>query len=152
MALSLACQLLQEEQYWQEEEQKADINSLFPMKKSERNFSQRFLTRKSETLKAKEEIQRLFKSGKRVKAKHVSIVYAPNDRLSSRFLFCADRSARKANERNRIKRVLRALIASNQQSIEGNMDIALIASYGFTELSFEVRLKTLKNLFSKLES
>jgi hypothetical protein len=39
MALSLACQLLQEEQYWQEEEQKADINLLFPMKKSERNFS-----------------------------------------------------------------------------------------------------------------
>ncbi len=110
------------------------------------------MTRKSETLKAKEEIQRLFKSGKRVKAKHVSLVYAPNDRLSSRFLFCADRSARKANQRNRIKRVLRALVASNQNYNPANMDIALIASIQFTELSFELRLKTLTNLFLKLES
>ncbi len=110
------------------------------------------MTRKSETLKAKEEIKRLFKSGKRVKAKHVSLVYAPNGRLSSRFLFCADRSARKANQRNRIKRVLRALIASNPEYSTANMDIALIASIQFTELSFEMRLKTLKNLFLKLES
>ena len=110
------------------------------------------MTRKSETLKVKEEIQRLFKSGKRVKAKHVSLVYAPNDHSLSRFIFCADRSARKANERNRIKRVLRALVASNQESIGVNMDIALIANFKFTELSFELRLKTLKNLFLKLES
>ena len=110
------------------------------------------MTKKSETLKAKDEIERLFKSGKRVKAKNISLVYAPNELSRSRFLFCSDRSARKANERNRIKRVLRALTASNSEFVRGNMDIALIASYGFTELSFEVRLKTLKNLFLKLES
>lgn len=110
------------------------------------------MTKKSETLKAKDEIERLFKSGKRVKAKNISLVYAPNEHSVSRFLFCSDRSARKANERNRIKRVLRALIVSNSEFAKGNMDIALIASYGFTELSFEVRLKTLKNLFLKLES
>jgi ribonuclease P protein component len=110
------------------------------------------LTRKSETLKAKEEIQSLFKLGKRVKAKHISLVYAPNDKAFPRFLYCADKYARKASQRNRIKRVLRALVASYSGLTLDNLDIALIANHGFTELSFELRIKTLKNLFSKLES
>ncbi|MBP7283817.1 MAG: ribonuclease P protein component [Leptospiraceae bacterium] len=110
------------------------------------------MTRKSETLKAKEEIQNLFKFGKRVKAKHISLVYIPNKTSSTRFLFCADRYARKANKRNRIKRVLRALVANNSNFIWGNVDIALIANYEFTKLSFDLRLKTLKFLCLKLES
>ncbi|MBK8397322.1 MAG: ribonuclease P protein component [Leptospiraceae bacterium] len=110
------------------------------------------MTKKSETLKVKEEIENLFKFGKRVKAKHISLVYIPNKTSSMRFLFCADRYARKANKRNRIKRVLRALVANHSSIFGGNADIALIANYEFTKLSFELRLKTLRYLSQKVES
>lgn len=110
------------------------------------------MTKKSETLKAKEEIQNLFKFGKRVQAKHISLVYLPNQKTCTRFLFCAERSAKKANQRNQIKRVLRALVSSEQTSLLGNWDIALIANGKFTELEHDLRLRTIKNLFLKLES
>ena len=66
--------------------------------------------------------------------------------------FCSDRSQEKQTSATGLSSVLRALTASNSEFAKVNMDIALIASYGFTELSFEVRLKTLKKSLQKLES
>jgi len=109
------------------------------------------LTRISETLKAKEEIKSLFQKGKRIKANHISLVYASNQISLNRYLFCAERFTKKAHKRNRIKRVLRALVHCIDFIFPVNVDIAIIADSRFTELDFEVRKQTLKNLFLKVK-
>lgn len=79
-------------------------------------------------------------------------MYATNKLSINRYVFCSDRYARKAHDRNRIKRVLRALVFHIDKKFPVNMDIALIANTQFTQLDFQSRLVTLKNLFFKIQS
>lgn len=106
---------------------------------------------KAETLRIKKEIQELFKTGKRVKRDRLHLVFKPNRGQGCRYVFCADRTARKAHERNRIKRVLRALVTEPGCNVDSSFDIALIAGLEFTRLEYSQRVNILAGLMSKLK-
>ncbi|MCB1156236.1 MAG: ribonuclease P protein component [Leptospiraceae bacterium] len=103
------------------------------------------------TLRSKKEIQAVFKKGKKLSSYPLRIFYLKNGVSITRFLYCSDRTARTAVRRNRVKRVLRACIRELESSVSPGFDIAIIASYLFTEKLFFERIRQLKELLQKID-
>lgn len=103
---------------------------------------------KPETLKSKTEIKELFHNGKRLTFFPLTLVYRSNSLNNCRYLFCTDRSIKRAVDRNRIKRILREIVS--KKSGPQGFDIALIAKieYGLNDSLFrsQIFLKLLKKI------
>ncbi|MCB1180236.1 MAG: ribonuclease P protein component [Leptospiraceae bacterium] len=104
-----------------------------------------------ETLKSKSDIKALFRTGKKLYFKNLTIYFLKNSKNQIRFLFCPDKTSPKAVQRNRVKRVLRAHIQTIDLSKVSNLDIALIAKKSFAEMNFEQRKIIFNNLILKLK-
>lgn len=102
------------------------------------------------TLKSEQRIKSLFKKGKRFSKSPLSVVFLKNGTVVNHYLYCADRSANTAVKRNRIKRILRALVSELKLPDIG-YDIAFIASFNFNTLSYMERKQLVLFLFKKIE-
>ncbi|MBE7412104.1 MAG: ribonuclease P protein component [Leptospiraceae bacterium] len=102
------------------------------------------MNKKPSALKNKTEISFIFTKGKKIQKFPIKILFITNKTTSNRFLFCADRSAKNAVERNRIKRMQRSVIQEIQDDIPQGYDIAIICNANFTKLEYSVRVKKIK--------
>ncbi len=94
----------------------------------------------------------IFKEGKRIQKFPVTVLFRANETESNRFLYCTDRSVKKAVSRNRVKRTLRAVVHEMQNDIPQGFDIALIGGENFSKLNITDRMKKLKNLLLKMKN
>jgi ribonuclease P protein component len=106
---------------------------------------------RKETLTGKPDIKALFQSGKRLASKNIAIFYRPNSKNCIRILYCSDKTSKTAVQRNRVKRVLRALFQSLDLGSLPSVDIAVKASYSFTEIEYALRQQMVKSLISKIK-
>ncbi|MEM7180691.1 MAG: ribonuclease P protein component [Spirochaetota bacterium] len=102
------------------------------------------------TLTSKLEIQKLFQRGRRTTQFPLTIVYRKNNHSFNRYLFCADRSCRKAVSRNKVKRLLRVLSREASEQIGVFFDIALIANVKLIEYTHEQRKKAYQRLLQQM--
>lgn len=65
--------------------------------------------RRSERLRAKHDIQRCYQHGRRIKAKHLAVYFAPNRARQCRIGVTASRKVGRATVRNRLKRQAREI-------------------------------------------
>jgi len=98
------------------------------------------------TLKEKSEIKELFRKGRRKSDRNLTIYYRKSSKGLTRVLFCADKSSKIAVERNRVKRVLRALLRDESILLPTEYDIALVGGMGFIKKKFPER----KEIFNQL--
>ncbi len=103
------------------------------------------MKKKPPVLKSKTAIGLVFEKGKRIQKFPVKVLYRANETDSNRFLYCTDRSTKKAVDRNRVKRTLRAAIYEIQEHIPQGFDIALISNEKFSEMNFILRVKKIKS-------
>ena len=106
---------------WLGEGLKDGKNSPLPMRKS--------LT-KREILRTKREIDRLFRSGRRVSVNGAKLVYTRNDLSESRVFITLIRKYGNAVQRNRAKRVVREVYRVNKLNIKPGWDLGFILSPG----------------------
>jgi ribonuclease P protein component len=102
-----------------------------------------------ETIRKKSEIRVLFKTGKRLQLNPLVVFYKKNSLDKTRYLFCADRSCKNAVQRNRSKRVLRAVVTELGVVPQG-LDVALVAGIAYGQLSFTDRVSLLKKAFARI--
>ncbi len=112
---------------------------------------------KSEKLKSKELIGRLFTEGKTIVSGSLQAFYLPNDQIEGAKLLTAisvsKRNFKKAVARNRIKRLLREAYRRNKAFYFNNIttDYALMILYiGKTKPSFEALNTNMNVLLEKL--
>jgi ribonuclease P protein component len=86
----------------------------------------------------------LFQSSEKISCFPLTILFRPNQDGISRFLFCSQRNAKTAVNRNRIKRRLREAVSSKLGSIPQGYDIALIAHKAVVDMKFSELLDSLE--------
>ncbi|MCB1192734.1 MAG: ribonuclease P protein component [Leptospiraceae bacterium] len=109
------------------------------------------MKKKAITLKSQKEIKKLFKKGIRVTKYPLTFIYQSNDLDFNRYLFCANRSIGKAVKRNRVKRVLRAIIYNLNESTKQGFDIALVANFNFILMDYREREALCLSLLKKIK-
>jgi ribonuclease P protein component len=70
--------------------------------------------------------------------------------LDTEILYCSDKTSQNAVQRNRTKRILRALVRENKDKIPDQMDIAIISKREIEDLDFTLRVELLASLLSKI--
>jgi len=70
--------------------------------------------------------------------------------LDTEILYCSDKTSQNAVQRNRTKRILRALVRENKDKIPDQMDIAIISKREIEDLDFTQRVELLASLLSKI--
>jgi len=98
------------------------------------------------TLTDRSEIKELFQKGKRINNKILSICFKKNNLSYSRYLFCSDRKSKTAVNRNRIKRILRAILREKEMLRPEGFDLALLGGMGLLNANFNERKKVLSGL------
>ncbi len=105
------------------------------------------------TLSDKKIIKEVFQKGIRIGSRVLSICYKKNSLTLTKYLFCSDRTAKNAVSRNRVKRILRAIIREQDFNHPIGYDIAIIGGKDFANKDFSERKKILytllKNVFIK---
>ncbi|HNI26521.1 MAG TPA: ribonuclease P protein component, partial [Leptospiraceae bacterium] len=89
--------------------------------------------------------------GRLVKTEGLSVRYRRNTVSSVRVLYCSERKTKSAVDRNRIKRVLRAILNTEYLPVPDHFDLALTANLEFTKMKYEFRVKALESLLSKIQ-
>ncbi|MCE9501430.1 MAG: ribonuclease P protein component [Leptospira sp.] len=102
------------------------------------------------TLKSPSEIRILFESGKRAQKFPLSVVFRKNNLNHNRYLYCTDRKVKLAVDRNRIKRVLRAIVKDLHAGNRTGYDIAMITNLKFSNLKYSERIHSASYLFKKI--
>ena len=102
---------------WPDVVRKVGKNSPLPMRRS--------LT-KSEILRTKREIDRLFRSGKRVTVNGAKLVYTRNDRTDNRVFVTLVRKYGNAVQRNRAKRIAKEVYRNHKSIIQPGWDLGFI--------------------------
>lgn len=77
-------------------------------------------------------------------------MFKKNNSLHTYFLFCSEKKLKKATDRNRVKRVLRALIKNI--IYPNGYNIAIISNLNLNKISHLERVSSLQNLISKIKS
>jgi ribonuclease P protein component len=70
--------------------------------------------------------------------------------LDTEIIYCSDKSSKNAVQRNRTKRLLRAIVRENKDKIPQQMDIAIIGKREIEDLSFIKRVDLLASLLLKI--
>lgn len=116
--------------FLQEEEPQADISSLPVMRKS--------LT-KSEIVRNRPEIDRIFKKGKAVSCKGVKLIVWKNDLGWSRIIVIPVRHYGDAVQRNKIRRQIKEIWRTSKERLVSGYDFAFVVypgnAYDFTTLT-----------------
>jgi len=120
------------------DELREERNSPLPMRRS--------LTKK-QILRTKREIDKLFRSGKRVSVNGAKLVYTRNDLDESRGFFTLIRKYGNSVERNRAKRVVKEVYRLNQLNIQPGWDLGFILFPG--DDCFQIREAQIIALLSK---
>lgn len=88
-------------------------------------------------LKKHNEFQRLFKKGKKVYSRYLTIVYQPH-RQNTVMGIALSKKHGKAVKRNRIKRLIRAAFSNNMDKLAGNFSIIILPKvceeYSYAEI------------------
>ncbi|WP_108977402.1 ribonuclease P protein component [Leptospira ryugenii] len=92
-------------------------------------------------------MQELFRQPKKFGNKPLLMLLRKNQKEDSFFLFCPDKSHKRAVDRNKTKRILRDLVRRHIHSIPKGYDIALIAQFEFSKCSPDKRYALFQNLF-----
>ena len=85
---------------------------------------------KREILRTKREIDRLFRSGRRVTVNGAKLVYTRNDLSESRVFITLIRKYGNAVQRNRAKRVVREVYRAHKLNIQPGWDLGFILTPG----------------------
>ncbi len=103
-----------------------------------------------ERIRLQRDFDRIFKKGKKIWVdKYLLIIFAPNDLTYRRVGIIVSSKVGTAVERNRVKRVLRAVFRRNKDLFPENSDIVLIANPSIKNLDY---WKILQLLQEKLKS
>ena len=101
-------------------------------------------------LKLKRDFDRVFKKGRGVSQDFLFLKLLPNDSAKSRFgIIVSQKISKKATERNKIRRRIRAAIFKKLPGLEDNFDAVIIALPGVEEKDFRTIEKTITELFKK---
>lgn len=108
------------------------------------------MNKKVISLKSQKDIKTLFKQGVKITKYPLTIIYCKNGLEYNRYLYCVNRKVGSAVKRNRVKRILRAIINKNNECTKQGFDIALVANYKITLTDYRERetlcLSLLRNI------
>lgn len=105
---------------------------------------------KTNRLKKKKDIERVFKNGKGFKEDFLILKVLKNDLENSRFAFIVSQKvSKKAVLRNKIRRRLSELVRLKIKEIKKGLDIVLLALPGLEERNFWETEETINKLFQK---
>lgn len=100
-------------------------------------------------LKKNGDFQKLFKKGKRVFSRTLTVIYSPA-REKTVMGIALSKKHGKAVKRNRIKRLIRAAFSDNFEKLNGNYALVIMPKicdeYSYTEIE-----KSLLNCFRRME-
>lgn len=102
------------------------------------------------TLSDKKLIKEVFQKGIRVGSKALSICFKKNSLTQTRYLFCSDRTTKTAVYRNKVKRILRALVREKDLVHPSGYDIAILGGKEFVNKDFSERKKILFTLLKNV--
>jgi ribonuclease P protein component len=102
------------------------------------------------TLTDRNQIREVFRKGTRKGSKALNICFKKNSLSFTRYLFCSDKTSKNAVNRNRIKRVLRALVHERDIEHPVGFDIAITGGLELNSLKFYERKKVLMNLLQNV--
>jgi len=102
------------------------------------------------TLKLRGDIRILFESGRKLQKFPLSVIFKKNNLNHNRYIYCSDRKVKLAVHRNKIKRVLRAVVRDLHKNIQNGYDIAMITNIRYSEIKYSERIETALSLFRKI--
>ncbi len=101
-------------------------------------------------LKRKKDFARVFKKGKGFRGQGLFLKALSGGANQSRFgIIVSQKISKKATERNKIRRRIRAAIFKKLPGLEDNFDAVIIALPGVEEKDFRTIEKTITELFKK---
>ena len=103
---------------------------------------------KNERLFRKDEFDRIFKTGNKLKLNNVYVVYAPNHLNYCRMGISVKKSFGNAVKRNKAKRIIREFFRTSKECLPRGYDFIFIPGEGFLEHNREDR----ESIRGKLES
>ncbi len=98
------------------------------------------------TLKKNYQFQRVFREGQSYSTKHLVLFVVPNQNGSNRIGFVVGKKVGNSVIRNRVKRLMREVFRSQNDTLKQGYDMILLARYRASDLDFWV----CKNEFIKL--
>jgi ribonuclease P protein component len=105
---------------------------------------------KTNRLKRRKDIERVFKMGERFKENFLSLKVIKNNLESSRFAFVVSRRiSKKATLRNKVKRKLSELVRFKMKKVKKGIDLILIAAPGLEEKDFREMNEVINKLLQK---
>jgi ribonuclease P protein component len=105
---------------------------------------------KPNRLKRKKDFTKVFKKGKFLKGEGIILNFLQNKKTQSRFgIVVSQKISKKASERNKIKRRIRAAIFEKIPNLKSNFDVVIIATPSIKNESFQTIKKTINKLFQK---
>ena len=100
-------------------------------------------------LKKRKQFAYIYKNGKKVNGKNLSIVFTLNKRSETKIGFSVSNKVGKAVLRNKIKRQLRAIIRKQLNNLRIHQNIVLIAHPNIVECDFSKMEKEVLYLLNK---
>lgn len=105
---------------------------------------------KTNRLKRKKDIERVFKRGRGVKEDFLSLKVIKNNFENSRVALLVSRKiSKKATLRNKIRRKLSELVRAKMKKVKKGMDLILVAAPGLEEKDFWEINETVDKLLQK---
>jgi len=106
---------------------------------------------KENRLKKKKDFGKVLKLGKGFKQKALLLKTAKNDLPQTRFGFIVSkRTAKKATDRNKIKRQMREIVRKNIGNIKKGYDVVVIAWPDIKERNFKEKSAIIEETFKKI--
>ena len=102
------------------------------------------------TLTDSNQIRDLFQKGTRKSSKTLNICFKKNSLSLTRYLFCSNKTSKNAVNRNRVKRVLRALVRDKEMNHPVGYDVAITGGLELDSLVYLERKKVLMNLLKNV--
>ena len=101
-------------------------------------------------LKRKKDFARIFKKGRGFKEECLFLKVLPSGANQSRFgIIVSQKISKKASERNKIRRRIRAAIFKKLTALEGSFDAVIVAIPGIAKKDFTAIEKMITELFKK---
>lgn len=101
-------------------------------------------------LKRKKDFARIFKKGKGFRGQDLFLKVLPGLGAQSRFgIIVSQKISKKASERNKIRRRIRAAIFKKLPALGDNFDVVLLTAPGIEKKDFRAIEKTITELFKK---
>lgn len=105
---------------------------------------------KEARLKRKRDFDRVFKKGRGFRGEGLLLKVLPGSFTQSRFgIIVSQKISKKANERNKIRRRIRAAIFKKLPDLKKNFDAVLVGAAGIEKKDFRAIEKTITELFKK---